>query len=628
MRNYLFLLLLTLIYSCNSKKSESGNNHNRPNILWITCEDITTMIGCYDDPVAVTPNIDRLAEKGVLFENAFATAPVCAPSRSCLVTGIYATSMGTQNLRSDFEIPDDIRTLPHLLRDAGYYCSNNYKEDYNFYDSTIWDESSHEAHWRHRPTDKPFFSVFNFETTHQSQIFGNDEEFYNKYGHQLTDEERTKPQDINLQPYFFDSPQVRTLWARYYDLVKIMDRQVGDILKQLQEDGLQDNTIIFFYSDHGTGMPRAKRALYNSGVKVPFIIYTPEKYQHLLPYQAGSKTDDIVSFVDFPPTILNLLELQIPDYMQGTPFMGEKNKKREFAFATSDRVDEAFEISRTVRSKHYSYVRNFLPHLPLIQPNFYTDQSEIMKELLRLKEISEMSPEQQSMWYPKRSPEELYDLEMDPFETVNLASDPEYKDVLLEMRDAMSDWLIETHDTGLIPEGYLLENCDQKTAYEMAQSNRFYPVEDVLAITNLLLEDDVDIGLLINSLNDSMMLKRFWAALSFQYLDTPSMEAIDALNITLNDPSMYVKLAVAETLCALEHCNSDAQQTILSGLRSEDQMISLMAARIFELHKDNAQEIIPEVKKIHKDICDASEGKWKGYDLYACWALNEAFKER
>jgi arylsulfatase A-like enzyme len=576
--------------------------------------------------LAVTPSIDRLAKKGVLFKNAYATAPVCAPARSCLVTGVYATSMGTQNLRSDFKIPDFIRTLPHILRDAGYYCSNNYKEDYNFNDSTIWDESSHEAHWRHGPSGKPFFSVFNFEITHQSQIFGDDEAFHNKYGRLLTDDERTKPEDINLQPYFFDSPQVRKLWARYYDLVKLMDKRVNDILAQLKEDGLEENTIIFFYADHGTGMPRAKRALYNSGVKVPFIVYAPEKYQHFIKYQPGTKTNDIVSFVDFPPTVLNILGIPIPDYMQGKAFMGEDIEPREYAFATSDRVDEAFEISRVVKSHKYSYIRNFLPHLPLIQPNFYTDQSEIMKELIRLKEITEMTPEQKSMWLPKRFPEELYDLEKDPFETHNLASDPAYHDVLVVMRNELKTWIIKTHDTGLIPEGYLLENCDQTTAYEISGSDQFYPKDNILKTNDLLLEENIDIKQLISHLNAENILVRYWAAVTLQYVESPSEEAIEALSNALNDPSIYVKLAAAETLCSLSNCSSEAQKAILSGLQADDRMVSLMAARIFELNKGKAVDIITEVKKMHEKLCSTSEGKWKGYDLYACWALNEAFK--
>ena len=628
MKDYIYFFAILLIhFSCSSPKGSNQKElTDKPNILWITCEDITTMIGCYEDPLAITPNIDRLAEKGILYKNAYSTAPVCAPARSCLVTGVYATSLGTQNLRSDFQIPSFIRTLPHILRDNGYYCSNNYKEDYNFFDSTIWDESSHEAHWRNRPDNKPFFSVFNFETTHQSQIFGDDETFLNKYGRQLSDDERTKAEDIILPPYFFDSPQVRKLWARYYDLVRIMDRQVGDVLGQLEEDGLKDNTIIFFYSDHGTGMPRAKRALYNSGVQVPFIVHLPDKYQYLSEHLPGTRTTDIVSFVDFPPTLLNILGIEIPDYMQGNAFLGDNIEKSEFVFATSDRVDEAFEISRAVKSKKYSYIRNFLPHLPLIQPNFYTDQSEIMQELHRLKQVSTMTPEQNSMWLPKRFPEELYDLEVDPFETNNLAADPDYKEILVEMRNELKKWLMETHDTGLIPEGYLLENCDVQTAYELAQDSEFFPVSSILNNNDVLLEDKIDNSLILNNLKHNNLLNRYWAAIALQYLDDPSEKIIDALNETLKDPSLYVRLASAEALCSFNKCNGEAQETILSGFRSDDLMIKLMAARIFELNRDNATEIRQEVQNIHAELRKRTEGKWKGYDLYACWALNEAFK--
>ena len=626
MRSSLFYAFI-LFFSCTVKSPENQQASEKPNILWITCEDITPMIGCYGDPLAHTPNIDNLASGGILFKNAYSTAPVCSPSRSCLVTGVYATSLGTQNLRSDFEIPKFIRTLPHILRDKGYYCTNNYKEDYNFYDSTIWDESSHDAHWRNRPDSKPFFSVFNFETTHQSQIFGNDSSFYAKYGHLLTDEERTKPNDIILQPYYFDSPMVRKLWARYYDLVRIMDRQVGDILHQLEEDGLKDNTIVFFYSDHGTGMPRAKRALYNSGVRVPFIVFIPEKYKYLTSYEPGTLTDDMVSFVDFPPTVLNMLGIKIPDYMQGHAFLGDNVEKRDFVFATSDRVDEAFEISRTVKSKKFSYIRNFLPYLPLIQPNFYTDQSEIMQELLRLKPITVMTPAQKSMWLPRRLPEELYDLENDPFETNNLAGEPAYQDVLVRMRLELEKWLLETHDTGLIPEGYLLENCGRQTAYELARSEDFYPVERVLETNDMLLSPDTDPKLLIEKLNDEEILVRYWAAVCLRYLNNPADEMIEALQGAIQDPSVYVRLAAAETLCTLDHCNSETMDVILSGLKSDEKIISLMAARIFELNKDKAVKIIPEVRKIQESICAEAAGKWQGYDLYACWALNEAFKQ-
>jgi hypothetical protein len=237
-----------------------------------------------------------------------------------------------------------------------------------------------------------------------------------------------------------------------------------------------------------------------------------------------------------------------------------------------------------------------------------------------------MTPEQKSMWLDKRSPEELYDLEKDPFETNNLVDNPDYNDILLEMRNELKQWLLETHDTGLIPEGYLLEHCNPQTAYELAQNNDFFPVSNILKNNDVLLEENIDNRLLINNLKHENILNRYWAATTLQYLHSPPDGIIDALNETLNDPSLYVRLAAAETLCSYGQCNRESQETILAGFRSEDLIIKLMAARIFELNKDNATAIHKEVEKIHQELCKEAEGKWKGYDLYACWALNEAFK--
>lgn len=625
----LFLLLLSGLFSC---KFSTDNNASvvQPNILWITCEDITTMQGSYGDPVANTPNLDKLASEGIQFNHAYSTAAVCSPARSCLVTGVYATSLGTQNLRSEFAIPKEIKTLPHILRDHGYYCSNNYKEDYNFTDPTIWDESSKTAHWRNRAADQPFFSVFNFETTHQSQIFGDDEAFFNKYGKLLSDSERNTAESMHLAPYYFESQEVRKLWARYYDLVTIMDRQVADILKQLQEDGLAENTIIFYFSDHGTGMPRAKRALNNSGVQVPFIVHVPKQFKSLVKTSEEQLSESIVSFVDFPPTVLSLVGIDKPSYMQGSDFFAEEDEaSSKFAFATSDRVDEAFELSRTVKSKRYSYIRNFLPHLPLIQPNFYSDQSEIMKELYRLKDsigFDGMTEAQQSMWLPRRFPEELYDLASDPHEVNNLARDPAHTNILLEIRGALKDWMIKTHDTGLVPEGYLLEKTKSKTAYEVAQDPAVYPIESILNLNNLILEAEINDLQIAAKLKDDHELIRFWAAVSLQYVQNPRQTAIDELKNSLEDTSLLVRLAAAETLCSFNNCSENVQKVILDGLKAENEAVMLYAARIFELNKSSATAIMEDARKFHEEICQRSDGKWKGYDLYSCWAMNEAFK--
>jgi len=628
MKSFIVILICLLtLFSCVDKK-KSSLVKDKPNILWITCEDITPMLGTYGDPVATTPTLDQLAERGIQFNQAYSTAPVCAPARSCLVTGIYATSMGTQNLRSDFDIPEDIRTLPHLLREQGYYCTNNYKEDYNFIDTTIWDESSRTAHWKNRPPGSPFFSVFNFETTHQSQIFGDDETFYQKYGKQLEENQRHRPENIILPPYYFDSPEVRKLWARYYDLVTIMDGEVAEILDELEKDGLSENTIVFFFSDHGTGMPRAKRALYNSGVQVPFIIYIPEKYRNITDYNPGTQVDEIVSFVDFPPTLLSIAGIDQPEYMQGQPFLGRvKTSNRKYAISTSDRVDEAFEISRSVKSSRYSYIRNFLPHMPLIQPNFYTDQSEIMQELYRLKDITDMTAAQQSMWHPRRTPEELYDLNMDPYETKNLVGDPAYENILMEMRTELKEWMITTHDTGLMPEAYMKAHTQNSTAYHLAEDPEKFPIKEILGLNDLILEEPIDQDQLAGYLKDPHELMRYWAAVWLQHVSDPGERTVARLNEALNDPSVYVRLAVADVLCSYDQCNEQAQKTILNGLRSDQPMVLLMAARIFELNKEKARDIENEVMKIKENLDISTEGKWKGYDLYANWALKEAFKK-
>jgi len=308
------------------RKSTGKPSCDRPNILWITCEDVSPQyLGCYGDDYATTPNLDKFAGQAVRYTKAFGTAPVCAPARSCLVTGVYATSTGTQHLRSDVKLPRKIKCFGKLLREAGYYCSNNYKKDYNFKDVGVWDESSQTAHWRNRKAGQPFFSVFNFTSTHQGQINGSDELFFETYRSKLKGEELHDPDKITLPPYYPDTPFVRKIWARYYDLITFMDKQAAGLLAELEADGLAENTIVFFFSDHGMGLPRFKRTLYDSGLHVPLMVHFPKKYEHLSSLKSGVATERLVSFVDFAPTVLNLLDLPIPDYMQGTPFLGPRH---------------------------------------------------------------------------------------------------------------------------------------------------------------------------------------------------------------------------------------------------------------------------------------------------------------
>ena len=344
---------------------------DQPNILWITAEDMSPTLGCYGDKFAITPNIDRLAKQSVRYTKAFASAPVCSPSRSCLITGCYPPSLSTQQMRSGFAIPESMRGFPELLRKRGYYTSNNVKTDYNTgnYAEIIkhsWNESSATAHWRKR-TDKtqPFFSIFNLMTSHQSRsMVWPYERFKKEVQSKLSASEIHDPAKTPLPPYYPDTPLIRREVARFYDCVTAMDKEVGDILKQLEKDDLSKNAIVFFYSDHGSGMPRHKRALLESGMHVPLMIRFPKKWQHLAPAKPGTTTERLVSFVDYAPTVLSLTGIAIPEAMQGKPFLGSKNSKpRRYVYGHRDRVDEVRDLARSVRDSRYLYIRNYMPHL-------------------------------------------------------------------------------------------------------------------------------------------------------------------------------------------------------------------------------------------------------------------------
>lgn len=435
-----------------------------PNVLWITVEDMSPRLPSYGDSTAVTPNIDRLAEEGVRYTRFFANVPVCAPARSSIITGMYATSYGAQHMRTmrrtaalsqitDPELlaiptyeavpPPEAKMFPEYLRAHGYYTTNNGKEDYQFAPpETAWDESSGRAHWRNRPDpDQPFFAVFNIGATHESQVW----------------ERADDPMDIDtslveLPPYYPDTPIVRRDLARHYDNIQIMDSEVGEILQQLEEDGLLEETIVFFFSDHGDGLPRAKRWLYDSGLHVPFIIRWPDGRD------TGTIDEELHSFVDLAPTMLSLANIPIPDHMQGQAFLGEqRSPPRRYVYATKDRMDPALDNARATRDTRFKYIYNYHPDRPFVQFLPYRDQMALMRELLQYHEEDRLEgPER--LWFRQTKPaEELYDTVDDPHEINNLADDPAYREKLEELRAELVRWQEETGDLALIPETELIK---------------------------------------------------------------------------------------------------------------------------------------------------------------------------
>ncbi len=441
-----------------------GQEKDRPNFLWISTEDMSPDMGCYGDAYAVTPNLDALAAQGVRYTRAFTHAGVCAPSRSGLITGMYPTTIGTHHMRCRGVTPGEVKCFPEYLRAAGYYCTNNSKTDYQF-DAplTAWDESSKNAHWRNRPAGKPFFAVINFTITHESQIRNRSAAMMKQLS-TLGVAERHDPAKAQLPPYYPDTPKVRQDWAQYYDVVTLMDKQAKEVLDQLEKDGLAENTIVWFWGDHGRGLPRGKRWIYDSGTRVPLIVRVPEKWRKLaLPdnpdaLKPGSVNDDLVAFLDFAPTMLSLAGIDIPRHMQGRAFLGrQKDKPREYVFAARDRMDEAYDMIRSVRDKQYRYIRNYMWYLPRSQDITYMNEMPTMQEMRRLFAEGKLAGPQLQYFEPTKPVEELYDTAADPHEVKNLAGDPKYKDVLERLRKVHNEWCRDTMDIGLIPEPVLDE---------------------------------------------------------------------------------------------------------------------------------------------------------------------------
>ena len=462
MQSKYLLTAAVITFSCSGP--DQAKEEKMPNILWITCEDMSPHLGCYGDERVRTPNLDNLANESIRFTNAYSVSGVCAPSRAALITGMYPTSFGAMHMRTvsrtasidkvtDPEAlaipvyeavpPAGVKCFPEYLREKGYYCSNNKKTDYQFHPPiSAWDESSENAHWRNRPEeDMPFFSVFNITTTHESQIWA-------RAGDSLLYD----PGEMTVPPYYPDTEVVRKDLARMYTNISLMDQQAGELIRQLKEDGLYENTIIFFYSDHGDGTPRAKRWLYDSGLKVPLLVRFPGGEG------AGTISDRMVSFVDFAPTILSLTGIPIPAYMEGFAFLGEQNASpRKYVYAAKDRMDPALDRARAVRDKRFKYIRNYRPEKPFVQFIPYRDQMPLMQELLKFHEEGRLDSVQ-SLWFRKNKPaEELYDLKNDPYEINNLAGDARYQGELERLRKAHEEWMEQYGDLGDLPEPELVK---------------------------------------------------------------------------------------------------------------------------------------------------------------------------
>jgi len=537
MRRYVGLWLCLTAFDLNVVAAE------RPNILWLTSEDNSPYLGCYGDALARTPHLDRLAAEGVRYRRAFANAPVCSTSRTTLITGMYASSLGAQHHRSRVAIPDSFQLYPELLRAAGYYCTNSVKTDYNLAsDRKIWDESSKDAHYRNRPSDQPFFAVFNFTMSHESQVAPK--------ASKTTF--RVPPEKVVLPPYHPDTPEIRRDWANYYDQMTLMDAQIGEKLAELEKSGLADNTIVFYYSDHGGALPRGKRNIHDSGTRVPLIIRFPQKWRHLAPAEPGEWVDDLVSFVDLPATVFSLCGVPIPGNYQGRAFLGmQKAAPREQVFLFRGRMDERYDTIRAVRDKEYRYIRNYAPHRPWGQHYSYPfEVLPSMRSWFAEFAAGRCDDVQSAYWQPKPG-EEFYALDDDPFEIRNRVADPQHAEVIAKLRSALRAKILASRDTGFIPEGMFGKLAGEKTIYDYAQS-RAYPLERILDLADQASDrDPKHLPALITALDDSHPVVRYWATIGCLILADQAAPAKMKLMTLLKDEWADVRVVAGEAVAHL-----------------------------------------------------------------------------
>ncbi len=568
-------------------QAETPGQIEAPNILWLSSEDNGPQLGAYGDTFSDTPNLDALAQRGMIYSVAWSNAPVCGAARSTIITGMYPPSLGSQHHRSRVPLPEGIKFFPAYLRDAGYYTTNNAKTDYNLVPAgagaggadvgvsaasaatveaanaprdalmaAAWHESSNRAHWRDRPEGAPFFSVFNFGISHESRI--------RSRPHVAVHD----PAAVRVPAYHPDAPEVRADWAQYYDKITEMDAQAGGRLAELEADGLADRTIVVYFGDHGPGLPRGKRSTMDSGLRVPLIVYVPERFRHLAPadWAPGRTNDRLVGFVDLAPTMLSLAGIEPPGHMQGRAFLGAHiGEPPEYLHGFRGRMDERGDLVRSVRDRRYVYVRNYLPHRPDGQHVAYMFQTPTTLVWKQLYDAGELPPEQAAYWEP-RATEELYDLVADPDEVVNLAASPEHGRVLRRLRAAQRRHALEIRDLGFLPEAEVYRRtglaatgqgmdevealAQPSTPYGLARDQARYNVTHVLQLAEQASDPQFyAAGDLIPALTHADSAIRYWAAVGLLIRGAVAVDlGREELWVLLGDEAPSVRIAAAEAL--------------------------------------------------------------------------------
>lgn len=607
-----------------------ASENDRPNILWIVAEDISPFFGCYGDPDADTPYIDALAERSHLFLNAFSTAPICAPSRSSLATGMYATSLGSQNLRSEVRIPNEIQPLARVFTENGYWTALRNKTDYNFDPEGLFDYWKNDtAPWRECPDGKPFFSFMNLGATHEGS--GNMSDRAQEALARLPKGRAHDPERIEVPPYFPDTPEMKRLWARYYDLLTVFDIDVQGVLEELEADGLADDTIVFLMADHGLGMPRYKRWLYKTGMHVPLIVHIPKKFRSFSPEgQAASVEEGIVSYIDLPATALALGGIEIPELYQGRPLFSKTRSpiaQREHLFGARDRADDMYDLSRCVFDGRYLYIRHYMPHLPPMQEGYILSATskESLIELHRVHNAGQDTEISHRLWEP-RPFEELYDLQNDPQELRNVADNASLSEIKTRLAGKLRDWILDTRDSAFLPEPEMHRraNASGLTPYEMLQDPDLYPIEEILTAAEAASRKG---GFRKSGLEHEDPAIRYWNLMGAIISDKRGASIRSAFEQAMGDESAIVRTIAAEGMGRIGK-GARAEDVFRELLQETEPNLFLFVSRAVGIGLEDPSPLEAEIREARQRCLapPGSERPWKDfmYSAFTCWALEWA----
>ncbi|WP_242118337.1 sulfatase family protein [Aestuariivivens sediminicola] len=608
MKKIAVLFVVILFITLSSCKTEV-KTLPPPNIVWVVSEDNSVhYMDMYVDDGAPTPNIESLAENGLVFTHAFSNAPVCSAARSTIISGCYGPRLASHYHRKVqlVPMPEGLEMFPAYLRKAGYYTTNHSKEDYNFVKSdTVWNESSNKASWRNRAKNQPFFHVYNNHITHEGGLHFNQDVF---------EKQRTKTdlEAFAMMPTHPETDLFRYTNAVYRDKIVQMDSAIGKVIDQIKEDGLYDSTFIFYYGDHGGVLPGSKGYLYETGLHVPLVVHVPEKYKHLVDDGFKAEVDGFVSFVDLAPTVLNLAGVAIPEKMDGNPFLGEgvladEVNSRDEAFSYADRFDEKYDMVRALRKGKYKYIRNYQSFNFDGLMNVYRYKQLAYQEWADMYEQGRLNAIQ-SRFFEVRPPEMLFDLEQDPFETNNLARDPDVQDLLNTMRGRLKSYITDLPDLSFYPEYYLIQQAFDNPE-QFGQEHR-EQIVSYMHIADLSLRKFNDVKTqIIEALQSSDTWERYWGLIVCSNFGEAAGELSEEIRLMAKDDKEPIN-----RLRALEYMGLYLGENTLSAMadilyQSTDKAEALLILNSMVLLTDGMGhqgtyefEQLPEEIKTFKDV--------------------------